>query len=63
MFVSLGIAEFLKFLDFLFIFKLSFSLLFCNSSNYASNESIREVMKFYNLGEQSFETVFSVVGF
>ena len=29
---------------------------FSNSSNYASAANIREVMKFYGLGDQSFET-------
>ena len=58
-FVSLGIAQILRFLSFLFILKLSGSNPFHNTLNYASTANIEEVMKFYNLGHKTFETDFS----
>ena len=42
--------------NFLFLFNLPFSEPFWNSLNYASMSHIREVIKFYDLGENSFET-------
>ena len=47
-FVSLGIAEI-----------LSYSKLIHNILNYASTANIEEVMKFYYLGDKTFETDFS----
>ena len=61
-FVSLGIAEFHDFLSFQFILKLSYSKPFHNTLNYASTTNIEEVMKFYNLGDKTFETDFSQNG-
>ena len=55
-FVSFGIDEISEILKLLLIFKLSFSKPFWNNSNYASFGNIREVMKFYNLGDKSFDT-------
>ena len=55
-FVSLGIAEMLEFSDLLFIPKLSHSKPFHNSLTYASAGNIEEVVKFYNLGDETFET-------
>ena len=58
-FVSLGITEileFLTFLSFLFILKLSYSKPVRNILNYASTANIEELMKFYNLGDKTFET-------
>ena len=37
---------------------MSLSKPFWNNLNYASTANIREVMKFYNLGDKSFETDF-----
>ena len=45
--------------DFLFILILSFLLTFQNNLNYASTSNIREVIKFYNLGDKTFKTDFS----
>ena len=45
--------------NFLCIFPLSVSLTFQNNLNYASTLNIREVIKFYNLGNKSFETDFN----
>ena len=45
--------------NFLCIFTTSVSVTFQNNLNYASNLNIREVMKFYNLGNKSFETDFN----
>ena len=39
--------------------KLSFSKPFCIIFNYGSTANIEEVMKFYNLGDKTFETDFS----
>ena len=39
--------------------KLSHSNPFHNTLNYASTANIEEVMKFYNLGDKTFETDFS----
>ena len=44
--------------NFLCIFTSSVSLTSQNNVNYASTLNIREVMKFYNLGNKSFETGF-----
>ena len=38
---------------------LSFWQTFQNNLNYASTSNIREVIKFYNLGDKTFETDFS----
>ena len=46
-------------MSFLFILKLSYSKRFHNTLNYASTVKIEEVMKFYNLGDKTFETDFS----
>ena len=43
----------------IFILKLSFSKPFHNTLNYAYTSNIK-VMKFYNLGDKSFETDFSI---
>ena len=40
-------------------YSLSVPLTFQNNVNYASVLNIREVMKFYNLGNKSFETDFN----
>ena len=61
-FISLGIAEFYDFLSFRFILMLSYSKPFHNTLNYASTTNIEEVMKFYNLGDKTFETDFSQNG-
>ena len=50
--------KFLDFLSFLFILKLSYSKPLYNIMNYASTANIKEVMKFYNLGDKTFETDF-----
>ena len=39
--------------------KLSYSKPFHNTINYASTANIEEVMKFYNLGDKTFETDFN----
>ena len=46
-------------MNFLFIFMLPLSNTFENNLNFASNLNFREVMKFYNLSDQSFETDFN----
>ena len=51
--------KFEDFLSFLFILKLSCSKSFHNNLNYASAASIGEVMKFYNVGDKTFETDFN----
>ena len=38
---------------------MSYSKPFHNTLNYASTANIEEVMKFYNLGDKTFETDFS----
>ena len=53
-FVSLGIAESLSNLKTYYTFKLPFSKPFRNNLNYASPAN----MKFYNQGDQSFQTDF-----
>ena len=45
--------------NFLCIFMLSVPLTFQNNVNYASTLNIREVRKFYDLGNKSFETDFN----
>ena len=55
-FVSLGIAKISEILKLLLIFKFAFSKPFWNNLNNASTANIREVMKFYNVGNKSFET-------
>ena len=57
-FVSLRIAGIHDFLSFQFILKLFYSKHFHNTLNYASTANIEEVMKFYNLGDKTFETDF-----
>ena len=52
-FVSLGITGIHDFLRFQFILK---SKPFHNTLYYASTANIEEVMKFYNLGDKTFET-------
>ena len=55
-FVSLGIAEVLRFSE------LSVNtevVLLYNTLNDASTANIEEVMKFYNLGDKTFETDFN----
>ena len=54
----LGSLKFHDFLSFLFIQKLSYLKPFHNTLNYASSANIEEVMKFYNLGDKTFETDF-----
>ena len=56
--LHLGSLKFYDFLSFLFRPTLSYSKPFSNSLNYASTANIEEVMKFYNLGNRSFETDF-----
>ena len=41
------------------MFKLSYSKPFHNTLNYASTANIEEVMRFYDLGDKTFETDFS----
>ena len=55
----LGSLKFQDFLSFLFTLKLSYSKCFHNNWNYASTANIEEVMKFYNLGDKTFEADFS----
>ena len=55
----LGSLKFYDCLSFLFILKLSYSKAFHNTLNYTSAANIEEVMKFYNLGDKTFETDFS----
>ena len=55
----LGSLKFQDFLSFLFILKLSNAKPFHNTLNYASTANIDEVMKFYNLGDKTFETDFT----
>ena len=51
--------KFSDFLGFLFILTLSYSSKpFHITLNYASTANIEEVMKFYNLGDKTFETDF-----
>ena len=55
----LGSLKFQGFLSFLFILKLSYSKPFYYTLNYASTANIEDVMKFYNLGDKTFERDFS----
>ena len=55
---SLRLPGYYEFLNFLFILMLSFSKTFQNILNYASTSNIQEIMRFYNLGDKSFETDF-----
>ena len=59
-FVYLGISEFHNFLSFQFILKLSYSKPFDNTLNYASTADIEEALKFYDLGDKTFEKDFSL---
>ena len=59
-FVFLGIAEIARISELLFIIKLSCSKPFHNTSNYVSTANIEEVMKFYNQGDKTLETDFSI---
>ena len=52
-FVFLGIAEISQIVQLSLIFKLYFSKRFRSILNYASTANNREIMKFYNLGDQS----------
>ena len=54
-------AEIQDFLIFQFILKLSYSKSFHNTLDYASTANIEEVVKFYNLGNKTFETDFNIV--
>ena len=45
--------------NFIYIFTTFVSVTFHNNVNYASSLNILEVMKFYNLGNKSFETDFN----
>ena len=49
----LGLLKFQDFLSFLFIPKWSYSTFL---QNYASTANTQKVMKFYNLGNENFET-------
>ena len=62
-FVSLGIAEISVILKLLLILILPFTKPSWNNLNYASTKNIREVMKFYNLGNKSFKAGFSFAYF
>ena len=53
--------KFNEFLNFLVMFMLLFSKAFLNNLNYAPISNIPEVMKFYNLGDQSLQTDFSTI--
>ena len=46
-------------LGLLFILKLSYSKPFYSTLNYASTLNIEEVIEFYNVSNESFETDFS----
>ena len=54
----LGLLKFYDFLSFLFILKLSYSKPIRNILNCASVENIETVMKFYNLGDKTWATLF-----
>ena len=51
-----------RYFSFQFILKLSCSKPFHNTLNYASTTNTEEVMKFYNLGDKTFETDFGQNG-
>ena len=57
----LGQPKFLGVSDLLFIIMLSFWSTFQNNLNYDSTSNIREVIKFYNLGDKTFETDFNLI--
>ena len=44
----------------MFILELSYSKPFHNTFNYASTANVKEVMKLYNLGDNTFETDFRI---
>ena len=46
-------------LGLLFKLKLSYPKPFCRTLNYVSIVNVEEVIEFYNLGNESFETDFS----
>ena len=56
LFVSLGIAEILGFSELSMYTETVLLKIFLHTLNYASAANIEEVMKFYNLGNKSFET-------
>ena len=58
--IPLEQPKFQQFSNFLCIFMLFYSSTFQNNFNYTSALNIREVMKFYNLVDQNFETDFSL---
>ena len=49
------------FSELLFILNLSHSKPFHNTLNYTSTTNIEEVIKFYNLGDKTFEIVFNQI--
>ena len=57
----LGSLKFQDFQNFLFILKFPYSKPFRNNLDYASIANIEEVMKFYNLGDKTFEIDFSFI--
>ena len=57
--VSLGITEILGFSELSVYTEVVLSKPFHNTLNYVSAANIEEVMKFYNLGDKTFETDFS----
>ena len=58
-FVPLELLKCYDFLRCLFILKLSYSKPFYDTLNDASTANIEEVMKFYNRGDNTFQTDFS----
>ena len=58
---SLGQQNVYEFLNLLCKFMLSFSKTLQNNLSHSFTLNIREVMKFYNLGNQSLETDFSAL--
>ena len=59
-FVSLGIAEILGFSELFVYTEVVLLKPFHNTLNYASTANIDEVMKFYSLGDKTFETDFNL---
>ena len=57
----LGSLKFQDFQNFLFILTFPYSKPFRNNLDYASIANIEEVMKFYNLGDKTFEIDFSFI--
>ena len=57
---SLGIAEILGFFELSVYTEVIYPQSFHNTSNYAFTASIEEVMRFYNLGDKTFETDFNI---